>query len=81
MFHDLFLKHPQTVGESYTHHFATAWEFGLRLIAAGCACVIHACVPRFFEHTASNAVKSLHARMMARRQAQVAPHPEIDYAI
>lgn len=81
MFYDLFLKHPQAVGESYPHHFATALEFGLRLIVAGGACVVHACVPRLFEHTASNEVKSLHARMLARRQAQAAPHPEIDYAI
>jgi hypothetical protein len=81
MFNNLFLKHPRAVGESFFEHFATAFEFGVTMIVAGLACVIHAFVPRLFEHTASNTVNTLHARMVARRQAHPAARPEIDYAI
>jgi hypothetical protein len=81
MLYNLFVKHPADVGETYARHFATALEFGCTMIAAGFACVVHALVPRFFEHTASNTVTALHARMTLRRQTHPAPRAEIDYAI
>ncbi len=81
MLYNIFFKHPNDVGETYTRHFATALEFGCTMIAAGIACVVHAIVPSVFEHTASNTVTALHARMMLRRQAHPAPRAEIDYAI
>jgi hypothetical protein len=81
MFDNLFLRHPRDVGETFFEHFATAFEFGATMVVAGLACVIHAFVPRFFEHTASKTVTALHARMVARRQAHPAARPEIDYAI
>jgi hypothetical protein len=81
MFTDLFLKHPRAVGETFFEHFVTAFEFGATMIVAGAACVVHAFVPRLFEHTASRTVTTLHARMVARRQAHPAARPEIDYAI
>jgi hypothetical protein len=81
MLHALFLSHPRAVGESYTDHLTTALEFGLRLILAGCACVIHAFIPALFERTASLEVVRLHARVIASRQRRLEPRPDLDYAI
>jgi uncharacterized protein DUF6356 len=61
-----FVEHPHSVGESYGEHFAVATGFGLRLIAAGLACLVHACVPAWFMRSASGAVRGL-ARELDRR--------------
>jgi len=53
-----FVEHPASVGESYGEHFAVASGFGLRLIAAGLACLVHACVPAWFTRT-GGAVRAL----------------------
>ena len=54
-----FVDHPRSVGESYGEHFAVASGFGLRLIAAGLACLVHACVPAWFTRSGSSAVRAL----------------------
>lgn len=79
MLYDWFLRHPMSVGQTYAQHFATALEFGVTMIAAGLACIVHAFVPALFERTASDTVGALHTRMTLRRQRHAAP--EIDYAI
>jgi uncharacterized protein DUF6356 len=61
-----FVDHPQSVGESYGEHFAVASGFGLRLIGAGLACLVHACVPAWFTRTGSRAVSRL-ANELAER--------------
>ena len=61
-----FLDHPRSVGESYGEHFSVAAGFGLRLIAAGFACLVHAWLPGCFTRTGSQAVRAL-AREMDER--------------
>ena len=61
-----FVDHPRSVGESYGEHFAVASGFGLRLIAAGLACLVHACVPAWFTRSGSSAVRAM-AREMEQR--------------
>jgi hypothetical protein len=63
-----FFDHPHSVGETYGEHFAVALGFGVRLIGAGLACVVHACVPAWFTRTGSRAVSEL-ARELERRTA------------
>ena len=63
-----FVDHPRSVGETYGEHFAVALGLGLRLIAAGAACVLHALVPCWFTRTGSQAVRDL-AREMNERAA------------
>ena len=46
-----------------------AGGFGLTLVVAGAACLIHAILPFAFERTASEAVERLHDRMTSRRRA------------
>jgi len=61
-----FSDHPASVGESYSEHFAVATGFGLRLIGAGLACLVHACVPAWFTRTGSHAVRALAVELEQR---------------
>ncbi len=60
-----FVDHPNSVG------FAVALRFGLRLIAAGLACLVRACVPAWFTRSGSQAVHAL-ARELEQRSYAVA---------
>ena len=77
---ELFLKHPRAVGETYLEHMTVALSFGLPLIAAGLACVVHALVPAMFERTGSRAIVNLHSRVIASRR-RVGDTDAVDYAI
>ena len=71
---DAFNRHPSSVGESYGRHLAQASGFGLTMITAGAACLVHAIFPFWFEKTASLCVQRLHARMSARGRPDAAAH-------
>ena len=61
-----FVRHPQSVGESYTEHAAFAGRFGCTLILAGLAALVHAVLPFAFEKTASRMVIRLHDKVSNR---------------
>ena len=63
----LFTEHPRSVGETYGEHMGNASYFGIRMVLAGLACLVHAVLPFLFVHTGSRAIEGLHARMSARR--------------
>jgi hypothetical protein len=62
----VFADHPRSVGESYAEHFAAASRFGLRLLAAGLACLLHAVVPCWCTRSASRAIAALSREMESR---------------
>jgi hypothetical protein len=64
-----FTEHPASVGETYTEHLAHAACFGMRMIGAGIACLVHALLPFLFERTGSVAIAELNDRMIANRRA------------
>lgn len=66
----LFRDHPKEVGETYFEHLIAAGGFGLKMIAGGVACVVHAVVPGLFITTGSGAVKKLYDQMVAKRAAK-----------
>ena len=67
-------SHPASIGETYGQHFASASGFGLNLLLAGCACLVHAILPFLLQRTASRIVGTLHTRMItARTRATAAP--------
>ncbi len=68
----LFTEHPESVGETYTQHFGVASSFGVTLIGAGLACLVHAVFPFLFEKTGSRAVTTLHQRMVTHRDRRLA---------
>ena len=77
MFNRLFLDHPRSVGESYLEHQRHAFGFGIALLGAGLACLVHAMIPGLFVRTGSEAITRLHDRMVVNRtalnRARVAP--------
>lgn len=66
MINRIFLAHPATVDETFFQHMRFALCFATRLLAAGCAALIHAFVPCLFEKTASNVIAELHERTKNR---------------
>lgn len=67
---ELFTQHPASVGESYAQHLRAAAGFGLRMLTAGFACIVHALLPFLFEHTASRCIGQLYKRMVVERSAR-----------
>ena len=63
-----FCDHPASAGETYLGHLAQAWVFGVRMIACGMACLVHALVPEAFTSTGSNTVRDLYRSMVVNRQ-------------
>lgn len=62
----LFLSHPRAVNETYGEHFVFATAFGVRLVGAGLAALIHAVVPSLFKATASSMIRDMHDRITSR---------------
>lgn len=70
-----FSEHPASVGETYTEHMGRAGCFGVRMIAAGLACLVHAVLPFLFVHTGSRAIGELNERMITGRRVRPQPVP------
>jgi len=62
-----FCDHPASIDKSYAEHAGFAASFGMTLIAAGAAAMIHAALPFLCRDTAGNTVMRLHALIQARR--------------
>ncbi len=58
-FSQWFREHPAAVGVTYGQHCRRALRFGLHMIVAGIACVVHGICPFLFTHTASEAIGKL----------------------
>jgi hypothetical protein len=71
----MLFEHPRSVGESYGEHLVVAGSFGVTMIGAGIACMVHAIVPGLFTRTGSWAIEHLHGRMVTNRHrvAHLAP--------
>jgi len=65
MLDKVFLDHPHSFGETYWQHQRRALHFGISMITAGAACLVHALVPAVFVRTASSRVLSLYHEMNA----------------
>ena len=68
---DAFTRHPRSVDETYTEHFAHAASFGLPMIAAGFACLLHGLFPFLFVSTGSDCIERLYGRMTGRSTQKV----------
>lgn len=63
-----FTEHPASVGESYGEHLGRATGFGLRMVFAGLACLVHGVLPFLFQRTGSRAIAELNDRMVVNRR-------------
>lgn len=70
---DSFTRHPHSVGETYGEHFVAASGFGLAMVVAGVACLIHGVLPFAFQTTGSRCVARLHERLSRRASGALAP--------
>ncbi len=77
MFAKLFTDHPAQVGESYTEHFGVASRFGSKMIVGGLGAWVHAFVPAFCKTTGSRTIDTLHAEMVAKRNAARAAQTQL----
>lgn len=68
-----FADHPASVGESYGQHMGMAFGFGVRMIAAGCACLVHGLLPFLFVRTGSGMIRKLHDEMVQHRHRAAPP--------
>jgi hypothetical protein len=66
-----FTEHPASVGESYTEHLFRALCFGMRMVFAGVACVVHGVLPFLFVRTGSRAIAELNDRMAVNRRVRL----------
>jgi hypothetical protein len=71
LIHRWFAKHPQSVGESYGEHFGVAFRVGLKMVAGGFACFVHALIPALFERTGSGTIKGLYSEIVSRQPGSV----------
>src|SRR5207253_8793033 len=67
----LFSEHPASVGETYGEHMSRAACFGVRMMLAGMACLVHAVLPFLFVRTGSRTIVELNDRLAVDRR--VAP--------
>ena len=63
-----FTAHPHSVNETYVEHLGVASTFGVRMVGAGLACLVHGVLPFLFVRTGSRTITDLHHRMTAARQ-------------
>jgi hypothetical protein len=68
-----FTAHPASVGEGYFEHLARATGFGVRMMCAGGACLVHGILPFLFVRTGSRAITELNARMVTQRGVTLPP--------
>ena len=64
----LFTEHPASVNETYLQHLCSAMSFGVRMVLAGIACMIHGLLPATFVTRGSDTVRALHDRMITNRR-------------
>ena len=63
-------RHLEDIGETYGEHMVHAGGYGISLLIAGLACIVHAILPWLFETKASQCITRMHAAMSARRATQ-----------
>ena len=64
-----FTKHPETVGESYFQHLASACGYAATMAAGAMACLLHGLFPFAFQTSGSRRIRELHERMVTHRTA------------
>jgi uncharacterized ferritin-like protein (DUF455 family) len=74
-------QHLDEVGETYGEHFVHAGSYGVTLVVAGLACLVHAALPFLFERTGSDAIRTLHGRMASRGRMDPPTAAELMYQI
>jgi len=68
----LFSEHPNSVGESYFQHMATAASFAGWMALGSVLCFCHAFLPFLFTRSGSAIIERMHHDMVCHRKRAVA---------
>lgn len=60
-------SHLKQINEKYFEHMLYAQKYGLKLILAGIACMIHGLIPDIFVTTASQTMESIKSEIHSRK--------------
>lgn len=66
MFYKLFLKHPQKENMSYFQHFCRAIKLSASSFKASVFLLVHAFVPKYFEHDGSDTINNMYRQINKR---------------
>ena len=69
----LFTEHPHSMDETYFEHLICAAGYGMRMIFAGFAAIIHSIFPFLFETTASDLAREITGDVKSRRDECATP--------
>lgn len=69
-------QHLESVNETYFQHLQHATGFGLCLITAGFACLLHGLIPSMCTTTGSKAICKLHDKMVVNRVKNITDCPD-----
>ena len=69
----LFTDHPNSRGETYFEHLLCAAGYGLRMMFAGFAAVIHSIFPFLFETIASDLAREITGDIESRNDESAEP--------
>ena len=72
-FKKLFTDHPNEMDESYIEHLICASMYGVRMVFAGFAAIIHSIFPFLFQTTASDLAKEITGDVRTRKSELQAP--------
>ena len=72
-FKKLFTDHPNEMDESYIEHLICASMYGVRMVFAGFAAIIHSIFPFLFQTTASDLAKEITGDVRTRKSKLEAP--------
>jgi hypothetical protein len=70
-----FTEHPESVGETYFEHMASASGFAATMAAGAAACFLHGIFPFAFQKSGSRRIVELHQRMVANRHRNPSAEP------
>jgi len=70
-----FTHHPETVGETYVEHLASASGFATTMLVGAAACFLHGLFPFAFQKSGSRRIIALHERMVANRHRNPRAEP------
>ena len=75
----LFTDHPNSRGETYFEHFICASMYGVRMVFAGFAAIIHSIFPFLFQTTASDLAKEITGDVRTRiSEPEIAKQVELE---
>ena len=66
---NIFIEHPNAIGETYFQHFLNSCIFSFKLILIAVQAFIHAIFPWCFQYSTSESISKLNAVLQIRKNS------------